>query len=137
MDALIYLRLQHGPVIEQDDLDRLDILRLYARDNGHTISQVWPVHAPEDSIEPPNEWWNARQDLTEGRFKVIILWHEDRGEPDTMTREDLGIPEPAVHPLSTPCNNPDCGHTLNWHHSKEGCNLPRCTCKQFTARYTA
>lgn len=89
MNALIYLKLQHGPVIEQDDLGRLDTLRRYAQDNGDTISQVWPVYEPADSIEPANEWWDARQDLADGRFKMIILWHEDLGVPTTILPDDL------------------------------------------------
>jgi hypothetical protein len=47
------------------------------------------------------------------------------GEGMTNTREDR--PRPIY--LSTDCR---CSHTYNWHVPGRVCQVPRCTCKDFT-----
>jgi hypothetical protein len=88
MNALIYLRMQ-TPVMTGEDLARLAVLRQYAVDTGYDIVEAWPVFDPFDSVDPAKQWYDAQQDLADNRFDVIVLWHEDNGMPDTLTRDDL------------------------------------------------
>ena len=86
MNALILFRTEHD-YFTADDLDRLDALRKGAVDAGYTIQAVWPLkkHTNEDRAA----FYQSRKDLKRGHFDVVVLWHEDLGEPDTLTREDL------------------------------------------------
>lgn len=88
MNTLIYLRMSHLYMTRQD-LDRLDAMRKYAQDSGYAVSEVWPVYDPEESPEPPKAWYEARQDLMEGRFDALVIWHLDLDVPDALTRRDL------------------------------------------------
>ncbi len=89
MNALIYLNLQHGPYLEQDDLERLDTLRRYTQDTGYTVSQVWPVYEPEDARDRSREWYGAKDDLADGRFDAIVYWFDPNSAPDIFTQDDL------------------------------------------------
>ena len=88
MNALIYLRIQE-PRMTGEDLDHLAALRRYAKDAGYRILEAWPVYDPDDAEEPAKQWYDARQDLLEGAFDVIVHWHADLGAPDTLTRDDV------------------------------------------------
>jgi hypothetical protein len=100
MNALIYLRMQ-TPVMTGEDLARLAVLRQYAVDTGYDIVEAWPVYDPYNAPGGPREWYDAKQDLSEGRFDVIVLWHEDFGVPDTYTQDDLHTLK-TLHPPKAP-----------------------------------
>lgn len=85
MSAMIYLRMDQS-VMTEGDLERLDLLRRFAEDAGYEITEVWPVAADFESPKDVMQWANARLDLAEGRFDVIVHWHEKEGVPYTLGR---------------------------------------------------
>lgn len=88
--ALLYLRYQ-GPEMTEADLTRLLSMQSYAHVCGYEVTAIRTVLDPWDAEAEPGAWVNARRDLREGRFDVIVLWHEDLDLPDVTTRRDLGF----------------------------------------------
>lgn len=94
MNALIYLATQ-TPVITGEDLERLDLLRRYARECQYTVTEVWPVCDPFNAPgEPAQRKW-ARQALKDVRFDAIVYWNASENTPDYTCREHLGSTPPA------------------------------------------
>jgi hypothetical protein len=96
MNALIYLPIQ-TPVMTGEDLERLHTLYLHAKACDYTVTEVWPVVDLEDKGNTHNSWYNAQQDLTEGRFDVILLWDHSIDDIDSLHREVL-LPAPEKTP---------------------------------------
>lgn len=88
--AVLYLRIQTERPTDAD-LDRLSELRAYADRHGYNTVGTLVVTDPFDSedTELPAAYRQSRQELREGAIDVIVQWHEDRGEPDTLTRDDF------------------------------------------------
>lgn len=91
-NALIYLLTSTPADLTEDDLERLDSLHTYAQRCGYKVTEVWPVRPSQDSGDSPKEWSEAHEALRNGRFDVILVWHE---APTALTRKDLGFFDPS------------------------------------------
>lgn len=94
MIALVYLSTS-TPVITGHDLGRLVRMHAYAKGNHYTVSEVRIVCDSHDAATEPAEWIASCQDLRNGRFDVIVLWHADLDVPDDLTRKDITTPKAA------------------------------------------
>lgn len=88
--AVIYLRTQEAAPSDTE-LGRLGELHRFAASERYEVVATRIACDPFDSeaTEPPAAYTQSREEIRERKIDAIILWHEDRGVPDTFTYEDF------------------------------------------------